>query len=58
MALHGRTTLSDPAPPHAQPPGEREVEIDGVTYRLGAKAGLRLGERHRERSWYSPVGYD
>ena len=26
MALHGRTTLSDPAPPHAEPPGEREVE--------------------------------
>jgi hypothetical protein len=45
MALHGRTTLSDPAPPHAQPPGEREVEIDGVTYRLGAKAVLRLGDR-------------
>ena len=45
MALHGRTTLSDPAPPHAEPPGEREVEVDGVTYRLGAKAVLRLGDR-------------
>jgi hypothetical protein len=49
MALHGRTTLSDPAPdpapPHAEPPGEREVEVDGVTYRLGDKAVLRLGER-------------
>ncbi len=46
MALHGRTTLSDPAPPpHAEPPGERKVEVDGVTYRLGAKAVLRLGDR-------------
>jgi hypothetical protein len=45
MALHGRTTLSDPAPPHAEPPGERQVEVDGVTYRLGAKAVLRLGDR-------------
>ena len=45
MALHGRTVLSDPAPPHAEPPGEREVEVDGVTYRLGDKAVLRLGDR-------------
>jgi hypothetical protein len=45
IALHGRTTLSDPAPPHAEPPGEREVEVDGVTYHLGDKAVLRLGDR-------------
>jgi hypothetical protein len=45
MALHGRTTLSDPAPPHAEPPGEREVVVDGVMYRLGDKAVLRLGDR-------------
>jgi hypothetical protein len=41
LALHGRTTISDPE----QPPGEREVHVDGVTYRLGDKVVLRLGER-------------
>jgi hypothetical protein len=45
FALHGRTVLSDPAPPHAEPPGEREVEVDGVTYRLGDKVVLRLEHR-------------
>jgi hypothetical protein len=45
IALHGRTTLSDPAPPHAEPPGERAVEVDGVTYRLGDKVVLRLEDR-------------
>jgi hypothetical protein len=38
VALHGRTVLSDP-------PGEQEVEVDGVTYRLGDKVRLRLGNR-------------
>jgi hypothetical protein len=45
IALHGRTTLSDPAPPHAEPPGEREVVVDGVMYRLGDKVVLRLEHR-------------
>jgi hypothetical protein len=45
VALHGRTVLSDPAPPHAEPPGEREVQVDGVTYRLGDKVALRLEHR-------------
>jgi hypothetical protein len=40
-ALHGRTVLSDPE----DPPGERQVEVDGVTYRLGAKVVLRLEGR-------------
>ena len=38
VALHGRTVLSDP-------PGERQVEVDGVTYRLGDKVRLRLEHR-------------
>jgi hypothetical protein len=38
VALHGRTVLSDP-------PGEREVEVEGVTYRVGDKVRLRLGDR-------------
>ena len=37
--------LSDPAPPHAEPPGETQVEVDGVTYRLGDKVVLRLEHR-------------
>ena len=37
-ALHGRTVVSDP-------PGERQVEVEGVTYRLGDKVRLRLGDR-------------
>jgi hypothetical protein len=41
MALHGRTVLSDPQ----QPPGEREVDVDGVGYRLGDKVVLRLQDR-------------
>jgi hypothetical protein len=45
MALHGRTLVSDPQPPHAEPPGEREVDVDGVTYRLGDKVILRLEHR-------------
>jgi hypothetical protein len=45
LALHGRTVLSDPPSPHAEPPGEREVEVDGVTYRLGDKVVLRLEHR-------------
>jgi hypothetical protein len=45
FALHGRTVLSDPAPPHAEPPGEKQVEVDGVTYRLGDKVVLRLDDR-------------
>jgi hypothetical protein len=57
MALHGRTTLSDPAPPHAEPPGEREVEVDGVTYRLGAKAVLRLGDRSDPTTRSSTVAW-
>jgi hypothetical protein len=38
VALHGRTALSDP-------PGERQVELEGVTYRLGDKVRLRLEHR-------------
>jgi hypothetical protein len=46
FALHGRTVVSDPAPaPHAEPPGEKQVDVDGVTYRLGDKVVLRLGHR-------------
>ena len=45
MALHGRTVLSDPQPPHAEPPGEREVDVEGVTYRVGDKVVLRLEHR-------------
>ena len=45
FALHGRTVLSDPAPPHAEPPGEKQVEVEGVTYRLGDKVVLRLDDR-------------
>jgi hypothetical protein len=41
LALHGRTVLSDPQ----EPPGERRVDVDGVTYRLGDKVVLRLGHR-------------
>ncbi|HEY7622868.1 MAG TPA: hypothetical protein VH834_24050, partial [Solirubrobacteraceae bacterium] len=41
LALHGRTVLSDPP----EPPGERQVEVDGVTYRLGDKVVLRLADR-------------
>ena len=41
MALHGRTVLSDPQ----EPPGEREVDVDGVGYRLGDKVVLRLQDR-------------
>jgi hypothetical protein len=37
LALHGRTVVSDPQPPHAEPPGEREVVVDGVAYRAGDK---------------------
>jgi hypothetical protein len=44
MALHGRTVLSDPAP-REEPPGERTVKVDGVTYRLGDKVVLRLQDR-------------
>jgi hypothetical protein len=44
LALHGRTVVSDPAPAE-QPRGERQVEVDGVTYRLGDKVVLRLGHR-------------
>jgi hypothetical protein len=44
MALHGRTVLSDPAASE-EPPGERTVEVDGVTYRLGDKVVLRLEGR-------------
>lgn len=43
LALHGRTVLSDPTP--EEPPGERRVEVDGVTYALGAKVVLRLEGR-------------
>jgi hypothetical protein len=45
MALHGRTVLSDPQAPHSEPPGERQVEVDGTTFRLGDKVVLRLGHR-------------
>jgi hypothetical protein len=45
FALHGRTVLSDPAPPHAELPGEKQVDVDGVTYRLGDKVVLRLEHR-------------
>jgi len=45
LALHGRTVLSDPQPPHAEPPGETQVAVEGVTYRLGDKVVLRLGHR-------------
>jgi hypothetical protein len=41
VALHGRTVLADPQ----EPPGEQQVEVDGVTYRLGDKVVLRLGHR-------------
>jgi hypothetical protein len=41
VALHGRTELSDPE----EPPGESQVDVDGVTYRLGDKVVLRLGHR-------------
>jgi hypothetical protein len=43
LALHGRTVLSDPEP--QQPPGETQVDVDGVTYRLGDKVVLRLEHR-------------
>ena len=39
MALHGRTQVSDP-------PGERQVDVDGATYRVGDKVVLRLGHRN------------
>ena len=42
MALHGRTVVSDPE----EPPGERRVDVDGVTYRVGDKVVLRLGHRN------------
>jgi hypothetical protein len=45
MALHGRTVLSDPQAPHSEPAGEKQVDVDGVTYRLGDKVVLRLGHR-------------
>jgi hypothetical protein len=41
VALHGRTVLSDPQ----EPPGERCVDVDGVSYRLGDKVVLRLQDR-------------
>jgi hypothetical protein len=44
LALHGRTVLSDPAPVE-EPPGEKQVDVDGVTYRLGDKVVLRLEHR-------------
>jgi hypothetical protein len=46
LALHGRTVLCDPEPREPEePPGERQVEVDGTTYRLGDKVFLRLGHR-------------
>jgi hypothetical protein len=41
VALHGRTVLSEPS----EPPGERQVDVDGVTFRLGDKVVLRLSHR-------------
>jgi hypothetical protein len=41
LALHGRTVLSDPQ----GPVGERQVDVDGVTYRVGDKVVLRLEDR-------------
>jgi hypothetical protein len=41
VALHGRTVVSEPE----RPPGEEQVDVDGVTYRLGDKVVLRLGHR-------------
>jgi hypothetical protein len=39
--LHGRTTLSDPAPQRDGQAGEPEATVDGVTYRPGARVRLR-----------------
>jgi hypothetical protein len=41
MALHGRTVVKDPE----EPPGEKRVDVDGVTYALGDKVVLRLEHR-------------
>lgn len=40
-ALHGRVTMSDPAPPRDGQAGEPEATVDGVTYRPGARVRLR-----------------
>jgi hypothetical protein len=47
--LHGRVEVRDPAP---APPedrdvrGERQLEVDGVLYRLGDRVRLRAGDDH------------
>ena len=56
LALHGRTVLSDPAPPHAEPPGEKQVDVDGVTYRRGDKVVLRLEHRTTRTTRSSTAG--
>ena len=47
--LHGRVEVRDPAPP-SEPDrdvrGERELEVDGVLYRLGDRVRLRAGDDH------------
>jgi hypothetical protein len=44
MALHGRTVISEP-PATEETPGEQQVDVDGIRYRLGDKVVLRLQDR-------------
>ncbi len=47
--LHGRVEVRDPAPAAARDRdvrGERQLEVDGVLYRLGARVRLRAGDDH------------
>jgi hypothetical protein len=40
VALHGRVTVTDPAPARDGQAGEAEATVDGVTYRPGARVRL------------------
>jgi hypothetical protein len=40
VALHGRVTVQDPAPPRDGQAGEPEATVDGITYRPGARVRL------------------
>lgn len=46
VALHGRVTVRDPAPPadSQEVRGERQVVVDGVSYERGARVRLRPAE--------------
>jgi len=47
--LHGRVEVRDPAPRAPEERdvrGERQLEVDGVLYRLGARVRLRAGDDH------------